>query len=66
MYDPEDKKYSWVSSWQEKDGLFEEEAEDNLPLIVKVEVGIPKGKIDQKFVKRIQIPSACCWPLLEE
>ena len=66
IYDPKQMKYSWVSKWQEEDGPFGEEKEENLPLIVKIEVGIPKGHFDQKFVKTVPIPSACCWPFIDE
>jgi len=66
VYDSERKIYSWVTSWQERDEPFGAEVEDNLPLIVKIEVGIPKGQFEQKFVKTVSVPSACCWPLIEE
>ena len=66
VYDAERKKYSWVSSWQERDEPFGAEVEENLPLIVRVAVGIPKGQFEQKFVKTISIPSACCWPFIGE
>lgn len=66
VYDVEKDKYSWVTSWQEQDRAFGEEVEENLPLIVKIEVGIPKGKSDQKFAKTVFVPSGCCWPSDEE
>ncbi|MCK5012451.1 MAG: type II secretion system protein [Candidatus Omnitrophica bacterium] len=65
-YNAERKKYSWVTSWQERDEPFGEEVKENLPLIVKIEVGIPKGEFKQKFVKTVSIPSACCWPFADE
>ena len=66
VYNAERKKYSWVTSWQDRDEPFGVEVEANLPLIVKIEVGIPKGEFEQKFVKTIFIPSACCWPFIDE
>lgn len=68
IYDPKEKKYSWGAHWQERDDPFGEEIEDNLPLVVKIEIGIPKkeGQFEQKFVKTVLIPSACCWPFVDE
>lgn len=66
IYDPEDKKYSWVTSWQESDELFGAETEERLPLIVRIEIGIPMGRAEQKFVKTVPIPSACCWPFADD
>lgn len=65
-YDEQKKKYSWVTSWQERDEPFGIEAEENLPLIVKVELGILRDGAEQKFAKTIYIPSACCWPFIDE
>jgi len=66
IYDSEREKYSWVTNWQERDDPFGAEEEDRLPLIVRIEIGIPKEKFEQKFVKTVSIPSACCWPLIDE
>lgn len=66
VYDAERKKYSWLTNWQETDEPFGTEAEYNLPLIVKIVVGIPKGDFEKKFVKTVSIPSACCWPFIDE
>lgn len=66
IYDFESKKYSWVTNWQERDEPFGAEVEDHLPLIVRVEIGIQKEKFEQKFVKTISMPAACCWPLVDE
>ncbi len=66
VYDAEREKYSWVTNWQERDEPFGAEAEYNLPLIVKIEVGIPKEGMEKKFVKTVTVPSACCWPLMDE
>lgn len=66
VYEPEEKKYSWVTHWQEKENPFGKEVEESLPLIVRIEVGIPKGRFEQKFVKTVSIPSACCWPFVDE
>jgi len=65
MYDADKKQYSWVTSWQEREA-FGREVEDHLPLIVRVEIAISKEQGEQKFVKTIPIPSACCWPLIDE
>lgn len=65
-YDAERKKYSWVTSWQERDESFGADVEKNVPLIVKIRVGIPKGGFEQEFVKTVPIPSACCWPFVDE
>jgi hypothetical protein len=66
IYDLNSKKYSWVTSWQEVDEPFGIPVEDNLPLIVRIEVGIPKEHGEQKFVKTVPIPAACCWPFISE
>jgi len=66
VYDPDRKRYSWVTSWQEEDLTLGRQVEENLPLIVRIEVGIPKTQGEQKFVKNVAIPSACCWPFLED
>jgi prepilin-type N-terminal cleavage/methylation domain-containing protein len=66
VYDAERKKYSWVTSWQERDEPFGAEVEENMPLIVKIKVAIPKGEFEQEFVKTVRVPSACCWPMDEE
>jgi len=66
VYDPDKKDYSWVTSWQEEDLTLGRQVEENLPLIVRVEVGIPKESGEQKFVKNVAIPSACCWPYLQD
>ena len=66
VYDAQRKKYSWVTSWQERDEPFGAEVEYNLPLIVKIEIGMPQGDFERKFVKTVNIPSACCWPFMDE
>jgi len=66
IYDSNKKKYSWVTSWQERDEPFGIVVEDNLPLIVRIEVGIPKEHGEQKIVKTVLIPSACCWPFMSD
>jgi len=66
VYDSEKKDYSWVTSWQESDETFGRQIEESLPLIVRVEVGIPGERGEQKFVKNIALPSACCWPFIDE
>ena len=66
VYDAERKKYSWATGWQESDKSFGAEVEENVPLMVKVRVGIPKEEFEQEFVKTIPIPSACCWPFIDE
>ncbi len=66
VYDAERKKYSWVTSWQERDEPFGTEVEYNLPLIVKIEIGISEGDHQKKFVKTVSVPSACCWPFIDE
>ena len=48
------------------DEAFGKEKEYNLPLIVRIEIGIPKGKFEQKFVKLVSVPSACCWSMAAE
>ena len=35
-------------------------------VIGMVRVGIPKGGFEQEFVKTVPIPSACCWPFVDE
>ena len=62
VYDANYKKYSWVTHWQERDETFGIQVEEQLPLIVKVEVGIPSEKGEQIFVKTVQLPTGCCWP----
>ncbi len=68
IYDAKQKKYAWVTSWQERDEPFGVEAEYNLPLIVKIEVGLPEegSEREKKYVKTVALPSACCWPLIDE
>ena len=66
IYDANKKKYSWVTSWQERDEPFGIVVEDHLPLIIRIEVGIPTEQGEQKFVKTIPIPSACCWPFMSD
>jgi len=66
IYDAQRKKYSWVTSWQQRDKSLGAEVEENLPLIVKIEVSIPKQELEQKFVKTVALPSACCWPFIDE
>jgi len=62
VYDEKYKKYSWVTHWQERDETFGIQVEERLPLIVKVEVGIPSEKGEQTFIKTVQLPTGCCWP----
>jgi len=66
VYDSERKKYLWVTSWQESDISFGRQIEESLPLIVRIEVGILGEKGEQKIVKNIAVPSACCWPFIED
>lgn len=66
VFDAEREKYSWVTNWQARDEPFGREIEYNLPLIVKIEVGLPDGDFEKKFVKTVYIPTACCWPFMEE
>ncbi len=65
-YDSNEKKYKWSSHWQQRDDPFGIKKEEALPLIVKIEVGIQEGKDINKFVKTVDVPSACCWPFTEE
>jgi len=62
VYDERYKKYEWVTHWQEQDDTFGIQVEEQLPLIVKVEIGIPSEKGEQTFVKTVQLPTGCCWP----
>lgn len=66
VFDAQQKKYSWVTNWQERDDSFGIQAEDNIPLMVRIELGLIKNGLEQKFVKLVSIPSACCWPFVEE
>ena len=66
IYDSGKKKYKWVTSWQESDETFGRQIEESLPLIVRVEVTIPNERGEQKYVKNVAIPSACCWPYIDD
>ncbi|MBN1870243.1 MAG: hypothetical protein JW847_06700 [Candidatus Omnitrophica bacterium] len=66
VYDAERKKYSWVTNWQDRDSSFGVEVEKNLPLIVDIEVGVPSDGKEQIFKKSVFIPSACCWPFIDD
>lgn len=66
VYDEKYKKYSWVTHWQEREESFGLQVEERLPLIVKVEVGIPSKKGNQTFVKTVLLPTGCCWPFSGE
>jgi len=62
VYEEKYKKYAWVTDWQLSDEFFGEVVEETLPLVVKIEIGIPGEKGEQKFVKTVQLPMGCCWP----
>ena len=62
VYDEKYKRYSWVTRWQERDETFGIQVEERLPLIIKIEVGIPGDKGEQKFVKTMVLPTGCCGP----
>ena len=62
VYEEKYKKYAWVTDWQLSDEYFGEVVEETLPLVVKIEIGIPGEKGEQKFVKTVQLPMGCCWP----
>jgi len=62
VYDEQYKTYAWVTNWQERDETFGIQVEERLPLIVKIEVGIPSEKGEQTYVKTVQLPTGCCWP----
>ena len=62
VYEENYKRYSWVTHWQERDETFGIQVEERLPLIVKIIIGIPDNKDEQKFVKTVQLPAGCCWP----
>jgi len=66
VYDSQQKMYKWVSSWQERDPSFGAEIEDNLPLIVRIEVGFQELRGERSLVKTVMVPSACCWPVMED
>ncbi|HQQ89378.1 MAG TPA: type II secretion system protein GspJ, partial [Oscillospiraceae bacterium] len=66
IYNAQYKKYSWVTSWQEREEPFGVQPEYRLPLIVRIEVGMPDGNSEKKFVKTVYVPSACCWPFEDE
>jgi prepilin-type N-terminal cleavage/methylation domain-containing protein len=66
IYDLNEKKYSWVKSWQEKDTSFGVMIEENLPLIVRVELSVGGDPTEKKYVRTIPIPSACCWQMDED
>src|SRR3990167_4975623 len=66
IFDPNRKKYEWAQSWQDEDQPFGVEAEENLPLIVKVELAVEDDGREIKYVRTVQIPSACCWPMETE
>lgn len=65
-FDPDRKEYAWVPSWQEDDLTFGVEAEENLPLIVKVELSVEDSGREFEYVRTVPIPSACCWPMETE
>ena len=62
VYEEKYKKYAWVTDWQLSDEFFGEVVEETLPLVVKIEIGIPGEKGERKFVKTVQLPMGCCWP----
>lgn len=64
VYEEKYKRYSWVTHWQEKDETLGMQAEERLPLIVKIEIGIPipNEKGEQTFVRTVRLPAGCCWP----
>lgn len=62
VYEEKYKKYAWVADWQLSDEFLGEVVEETLPLVVKIEIGIPGEKGEQKFVKTVQLPMGCCWP----
>jgi len=66
VYEPDKKKYSWVTSWQEDDQTLGRQVEENVPLIVRIEVDVPKKLGKETYVKNVAIPSACCWPFEDE
>jgi prepilin-type N-terminal cleavage/methylation domain-containing protein len=63
IFDPRDKQYAWVTSWQEKDQPLGIVIEENLPLIVRVELSVEDDGREIKYVRTIPLPSACCWPM---
>ena len=65
VYEEKYKKYAWVTDWQLSDEYFGEVVEETLPLVVKIEIGIPGEKGEQKFVKTVQLPTGCCWPVAD-
>ncbi len=66
VYEEKYKKYAWVTDWQLSDEFFGEVVEETLPLVVKIEIGIPGEKGEQKFVKTVQLPMGCCWPFEDD
>jgi prepilin-type N-terminal cleavage/methylation domain-containing protein len=66
VFDARQKKYSWVTNWQEREESFGIQIEENIPLMVRIELGLADDGVEQKFVKLVSIPSACCWPFVEE
>jgi len=66
VYEQHYKRYSWVTHWQERDETFGHQIEESLPLIVKIEIGIPNEKSEQIFVRTVQLPAGCCWPYVIE
>ena len=66
VYEEKYKKYAWVTDWQLSDEYFGEVVEETLPLVVKIEIGIPGEKGEQKFVKTVQLPMGCCWPFEDD
>jgi len=66
VYEEKYKKYAWVTDWQLSDEFFGEVIEETLPLVVKIEIGIPGEKGEQKFVKTVQLPMGCCWPFEDD
>lgn len=59
-YEPERKKYSWESGWQERDETFGLQEEPALPLAVRIRVGIKQPEGEKVFTKTVWIPSGCC------
>lgn len=68
VYDANKKQYSWVSHWQDRDETFGIEVEEQLPLIVRIMVGVHDAneKNIRTLNRTVQVPSACCWPLAKE
>jgi prepilin-type N-terminal cleavage/methylation domain-containing protein len=60
FYEPERKKYSWSSGWQEHDETFGLQEEPALPLAIRIKVGIEEPEGKKVFTKTVWIPSGCC------